>query len=589
MSNDHLCDLLAFCAIFFVGILRNLTGAGAGCATQWRLRQKIDCLAAELYVIFIHMPTHRLPLQPVLSAEEYAALDRFGAAHPGTANLAAIAGFLREHCNLELSTDPEIIAGFAVDSSHLPGTAQGLARPADERGCAAVLRICRAAGIPVTFSGGKSNLTGSATPPDGVVLSTVRMLEPAVRVNTAGRCAAAPVGILLEDMRREIMRQTAGKWRYPVDPTSRADATVGGCLACNASGFTPGEQGATRAWVQSLRFLLPNGMLIEAERNQYVSSGGSFSMEDGRAPQPWPVPTYPRPPIKNAGGPFSSPDGVLDFVDLAIGSEGIFGLATACTLRLAENPREYLDLCISLPDEDAALRLLAAARAHFEGNLGRLTALEYFGVNCRQFMKHAARFYHGTDQVGVYIQEPLFDQAMEDAAAVWLEILAEAGLDVPEPAILVLDTDALRNLFLEARHSLPANALEVVQQRGTFTIMTDTVVPFDKFREFLNFTHALIRKNELDYLSFGHMGDCHLHFTILPRKAQIDRAVAVYDAIIARSADLGGVYSGEHGTGKRKRQDFLRCYGPAALEMVRQSKQAVDPQMLINRGNVIPE
>ncbi len=535
------------------------------------------------------MSTHRLPLQPVLSDEEYAALDRFGAAHPGAGNLAAAAAFLSENFQVDLSTDPEIVAGFAEDSSHLSGRAQALARPRDERGCAAVLRICRAAGVPVTFSGGKSNLTGSATPPDGVVLSTVRMLEPAVRVDTAGQTAAAPVGLLLEDMRREVGKQTGGRRRYPVDPTSRADASVGGCLACNASGFTPGEQGATRAWVQSLRFLLPDGMLIEAERNQYVSAGGFFSLEDGHTAHPWPVPTYPRPPIKNAGGPFSAPDGALDFVDLVVGSEGIFGLATACTLRLAENPREYLDLCISLPDEDAALGLLAAARAHFEGDLGRLTALEYFGANCRQSMKHAERFYHGTDQAGVYIQQPLFGLAMEDAAGAWLEILAEAGLDLPEQAILVLDTEALRNLFLEARHSLPANALEVVQQRGTFTIMTDTVVPFDRFREFLNFTHALIRKNELDYLSFGHLGDCHLHFTIQPHKAQIDRAVAVYDAIVARSAELGGVYSGEHGTGKRKRQDFLRCYGSAALDMVRASKQAVDPQMLVNRGNVIPD
>ncbi len=535
------------------------------------------------------MPTNRLPLQPVLTTEEYAALDRFGAAHPGAANLPAIAGFLRELFHLDLSTDPEIIAGFAEDSSHLPGRAQALARPADERGCAAVLRICRAAGIPVTFSGGKSNLTGSATPPGGVVLSTVRMLAPTVRVNAAGRCAAAPVGMLLEDMRREVMRQTAGKWRYPVDPTSRADATVGGCLACNASGFTPGESGATRAWVQSLRFLLPNGMLISAERNQYVSSGGFFHLEDGRTVQAWPIPAYPRPAIKNAGGPFSSPDGAMDFVDLVIGSEGIFGLATACTLRLAENPGAYLDLFISLPDEEAALRLLAAARAHLKNDLGRLTAFEYFGEHCRQYMKHEERFFHDTDQVGVYIQEPLRDKEMEDAAGVWLEILAAAELDVPDQSILILDTDAQRELFMEARHSMPANSLEVVQQRGTFTIMTDTVVPFDKFREFLEFTHAQIRAQNLDYLSFGHLGDCHLHFTILPHKPQIDQAVAVYDAIIARSADLGGVYSGEHGTGKRKRQDFLRCYGPAALEMVRQSKQAVDPQMLVNRGNVIPE
>jgi FAD/FMN-containing dehydrogenase len=47
------------------------------------------------------------------------------------------------------------------------------------------------------------------------------------------------------------------------------------------------------------------------------------------------------------------------------------------------------------------------------------------------------------------------------------------------------------------------------------------------------------------------------------------------------------VYSGEHGTGKRKRKDFLRCYGPEAAEDVRRCKAAVDPDMLFCRGNVI--
>ena len=56
---------------------------------------------------------------------------------------------------------------------------------------------------------------------------------------------------------------------------------------------------------------------------------------------------------------------------------------------------------------------------------------------------------------------------------------------------------------------------------------------------------------------------------------------------MAKSADLGGVYSGEHGTGKRKRRDFLRCYGQAAVEQVRRSKAALDPEFLLNRGNVV--
>jgi D-lactate dehydrogenase (cytochrome) len=176
---------------------------------------------------------------------------------------------------------------------------------------------------------------------------------------------------------------------------------------------------------------------------------------------------------------------------------------------------------------------------------------------------------------------------MEDAAEEWLGVLLEADCSVDEDAILLLDNDRDREVFMEARHSMPANALEVVQRRGTYTIMTDTVVPPERFAEFLEYTHKIITAAGMDYLSFGHLGDCHLHFTILPEKDELRRATELYDMIVARSAELGGVYSGEHGTGKRKRGDFLKCYGASAADEIRRSKAAVDPEFLLNRGNVV--
>ena len=56
--------------------------------------------------------------------------------------------------------------------------------------------------------------------------------------------------------------------------------------------------------------------------------------------------------------------------------------------------------------------------------------------------------------------------------------------------------------------------------------------------------------------------------------------------MIDLSAKLGGVYSAEHGTGKRKRNDFKKCYGSKAVEMVKKSKLAIDPYLILNRGNV---
>ncbi len=528
------------------------------------------------------MATSQLRTANVLSEDEYAALDDFAAEHRGVEALPTLAGFLNERFSVNLELDPEIIVGFQTDSSNLPGKADALARPKSERECAAVFRACFKAGIPVTISGGKSNLTGSATPEGGVVVSTVNMLAPEVSVEAEAKLATSPTGIILEDLRNEVLKLSDKKLIFPVDPTSRADASVGGSIACNCSGFTPGESGAFRNWVESVRFMLPDGQLVAAQRGEFISEDGVFAAGETM----WPVPRYERPAIKNAGGPFSAPDGRMDFIDLIIGSEGILGLVTSCQLRLAERPGDHLDIFFSLPGEAEVLRFLTASMEHFKGDLSALSAFEYFGVNCRKYMKHEERFFHGADGVGIYVQEPLVGTEPEDAAERWLEILGEAELDVDEEAIILLDSDRLRALFMEARHSMPANAIEVVQHRKTFTIMSDTVVPVGRFAEFLEFTHSLLAERKLDYLSFGHLGDCHLHFTVLPEEAQVESGVEAYDAIVAKSAELGGVYSGEHGTGKRKRKDFLRCYGEAAAAEVRACKQAVDPEMLFNRGNV---
>jgi D-lactate dehydrogenase (cytochrome) len=530
------------------------------------------------------MSTNRLTIEQLLSADARAALDAF--CTPGR-DLPALAKFLHERFAVELALDPDIVCGYAADQSNLPGQAQALARPATARECAILMHACHQAQLPLTLSGGRSNLTGSATPQGGVVLSTARMLAPAPVVDAARQFVSAPIGMFLEDLRKEVLRQSEARLIYPVDPTSRAEASVGGTIACNASGFVPGAQGATRDWVAALDFLLPDGRLVRAERGQYVSQGGRFLLADGDRVTELPVPTYPRPTIKNAGGPFSKPDGAMDFIDFVIGSEGLYGLVTACTLRLKPKPQALLDLFFPLPAENDAVKFLHFVSTKLNGRLEQLSALEYFGVNARQHMKHEAALFRGDNQVAIYLQVPLHDQPLEDAAAEWLGLIEEADCRIDPDAILMLDNEQSWKQFMEARHSLPANALEVVQRRGTFTIMTDAAVPPEHFSEFLDFTHGILKRAGMDYLAFGHLGDCHLHFTLLPEKKDLELGVELYDQIIARAAELGGVYSGEHGTGKRKRKDFLRCYGPAAAAQLLDCKRALDPHLLLNRNNVV--
>ena len=165
--------------------------------------------------------------------------------------------------------------------------------------------------------------------------------------------------------------------------------------------------------------------------------------------------------------------------------------------------------------------------------------------------------------------------------------MTNSDCGIHEDGILLLNTLQNWQTFFEARHSIPSNALEKTRQLDTWSILTDTIVPPDNFPEFLDVTHSILQTADIEYLLFGHLGDCHLHFHLIPTKDQQHKALEVYYQIIEKSAELDGVYSAEHGTGKRKRPDFIKCFGEGAADQVRNAKAAIDPSFLLNRGNVV--
>ncbi len=533
------------------------------------------------------MSTNIVALTKVLSDAEYRTIDNFCGDHQGLDKLPEIADFLLKEFSLKLILDQEIITGFASDSSNLPARAEALCRPENEHQAAIILRAGRAAKIPITLSGGRSNLTGSATAESGIVLSTAKLNNTKIVIDEKERLVTSPVNIILEELRDIILDKTKKALHYPVDPTSRGDAWVGGTIACNASGFTPGEIGATRDWVKGVDIIFPNGLKIKAERDQYVSEEGKFILTGDKQTLNWPVPTYPRPVIKNASGPFSSPDGRIDLIDMFIGSEGLFGLVTGCILKLSPRPQDYIDLFFSLSDESQALAFYAWMDQEFKSDFSGLSAFEYFGVNAINYMDHKEKLFYDNNQVAIYLQIPVTaDKNLDQEIETWFNRLLTASCGIDPEAVILLDNEPKRRMFMESRHSMPANALEVIQQHGTYTIMTDTVVPPENFAEFLDYAHNLLQKEGIDYLSFGHFGDCHLHFTLLPDQKKLQKATDIYDLFITKTVALNGVYSGEHGTGKRKRKDFLMLYNQAAIDQLRACKTAVDPDLLVNQGNV---
>lgn len=495
------------------------------------------------------------------------------------ADIIHVVNWVTDNWNIDITLDADIINGYLQDWSNIDGNAIGLCRPKNNVESAIILRIFYNLKIPYTISAGRTNLTGSATPLGGFVISieNLKNLKPRVENN---HVISSP-GIYLEDMRKEVLVQTNNKLCYPVDPTSRKEAMIGGTVSCNASGFVPGEQGATRYWVQGLEIILPNGTLVKSQRGDYISKDSTFEL-DGAIIE---LPTYERPNIKNASGPYTCGSGEIDFIDLIVGSEGLFGLITQCTFRLKPRPENHLDLLIILSSEKDAMQFYYYLNKILQ--IDKVTALEYFGYNCQSYMVNREYFFKEKSEVGIYLQVPLYKESFEEACKDWLDIVSKSECDISDEKIYVLNDQKSWNLFFEARHSMPELALKRTKELNGISIITDTIVPPENFSQFLEKTHSLIKGANIEYLLFGHLGDCHLHFHLIPNSKQEQEAISIYDSIIDISSNLKGVYSAEHGTGKRKKMDFAKCYGEDAVNQVRCSKLCFDPNMLVNRGNVI--
>ena len=195
--------------------------------------------------------------------------------------------------------------------------------------------------------------------------------------------------------------------------------------------------------------------------------------------------------------------------------------------------------------------------------------------------------FSNENDVAIYLQIPIFNNSIDSKIEEWTGLFYSFDPHLDLDKVIVLNDPNNWKKFFEARHSIPDNALTKTQKIGGVSIITDTIVPPHNFRLYLKKVHAALKNTSIEYLLFGHLGDCHLHFHLIPNSQQEKECLKVYDYLIDLSSKLGGVYSAEHGTGKRKRNDFKKCYGSKAVEMVKQLKSSIDPNNYLNKGNLI--
>jgi glycolate oxidase len=420
--------------------------------------------------------------------------------------------------------------------SQLP---QAIVRPQNKEQIQKLLILANNERFAIVPRGSGTGLSGGSIPVENSIVLLMNHWKKIIEIDKNNHTAWIEPGVITADLQNAV---ESIDLFYPPDPGSASISTIGGNVAENAGGIRGLKYGVTKNYVLGMEVILPNG--------EPVILGGKS--------------------VKDVAG--------YNLKDLLIGSEGTLGVFSRILVRLLIKPEasSTISVCFnSLTDVAETIFDIISKRI----NPSALELLDNTTIKC-----------------------------VEDYVHLDLPVMAEALLFIEvdgHRAVVEEDTDQIKIIcqkhnasdFKIAGDKDEANRLRSARKVAfsalarvkPTTILEDATVPRSEILNLLNHVHSTAKKYSLSFGNFGHAGDGNLHPTCLTDerdKNEIQRAEKAFHDIFYETVKLGGTITGEHGVGLAKRQFFEELAPPPALEMMRQVKNVLDPNSVLNPGKI---
>lgn len=414
-------------------------------------------------------------------------------------------------------------AGYAVDwTGGFRGHTPAVLRPRDTAEVAAVLRLCRDAGVAVVPQGGNTGLVGGGVPLHGeVVLSLARLGRLGPADTEAGQVTAG-AGVTLEQVSGAHPGLDLG-----VFIASRHSATVGGAIATNAGGLRVLRHGPMRAQVRGIEAVLADGTVISHLSGLEKDNTG------------------------------------YDYPSLLAGSEGTLAVITAARLRLVPRLVDPVTAIVGAGGLAEVHTLALRAAREVDG----LVSAEFFTADGLDLLiKHAGVTAPLRRPAPLYLLlEAAGPGAADDLAAVAGDRPVAVGTTAGERA---------RLWACRERHPEAAGFLGV-------PLKLDVSVPAGQWVRLASEVSGAVAKADpgARVIIYGHVADGNVHVNVVPAAEADGRH---QDAVFSLVASLGGSISAEHGIGALKARWLPLVRSEAERALFARIRSAFDPAGILN-------
>lgn len=439
-----------------------------------------------------------------------------------------------------IQTDPDVIVAYGQDRAvfESAGTAVVLVTPHSTDEVVAAVQAANAADVPIVPRGAGTGLTGASNASDGCMMLSLHNMNQIVEIDPLNRMARVQPGLINSELKKAVAE--FGLF-YPPDPASFEMSSVGGNVATNAGGLCCVKYGVTRDYVIGLEVVLASGEVMRTGRKTIKSTTG------------------------------------LDLTGLFVGSEGLLGIITEITVKLALAPPAP-----------------ATAVAYFD-------ELEPAGVAIREIFEHG--------------HEPSLMEIVDRASLQQVEAVYPMDLDVDAACLLLIQTSgdnaaddiqAIASLCRESGSTFvydvadPHEGDMLIEVRrkvwpafetlGKALLPEDVAVPRQHLPALLAGIVEIGERHQVALPTIGHAGDGNMHPLLVFDGNDPDetaRVKAAFADIVHLALSLDGTIAGEHGVGTLKR-DFLEDeLDPIQLSTQRAIRDLLDPDGRFNPGKAL--
>lgn len=481
-------------------------------------------------------------------------------------------------------SDQEQIQNYLFDASNTKGFCDSVFFPENEADVKEIFKESSENKIPITISGNRTGLTGAAVPFGGNVVSTEKLNNI---IELKDDIVITEPAVILSDLQKFLSEKDLF---YPPDPTETS-CFIGGTVATNASGARTFKYGATRDFVHSLEIILANGNKIYVERGKVFSKKNFLELTDESGLKyNCHIPEIKMPLTKNAAGYFCKPE--MDAIDLFIGSEGTLGTITKIGLKILPAPEKIISSVVFFKNELNALEFVNEARINSfaskensdENSINALT-LEFFDKNSLGFLKNHFNKIPSDAKAAIWFEQDCTIKYQESILDKWIQLISRNNGDLDNSWFALTQKEF--DEIVSFRHAISEKVNEYIYQNNFRKLGTDVAVPQKNFAGFYKKIKKIVRDKKLEFVTYGHIGNLHLHLNMLPKTdEEFSTGKNVYREICILALSLGGTFSAEHGVGKNKTEYLLKMYGSENIEKMKTMKKIFDPKMILCRGNL---